>query len=375
MQNKGYFCAEILFCAKPLNSVDLKSLNAGFRYMQKEGLNKSTSRQVKKLKKIGWPEEIIKRTIKHPDERNFVVKLEKISFNFDDKPVLRNIDLTIKEKEIFGIIGLAGSGKTTLLHILVGLLEPLNGKVILRLKETGTQINICEKKSLANSMIGFSTQIPSFYPDLSIEENIEYFASLYGFNMDRLEEVKEAVFNLVSLKEIKQLKARNLSKGLQKKLDIACALIHSPEILVLDEPTADLDPILCQELWSLIRRINNAGTTIILASHQLNNLDRVCNRIGILHKGEFVKILNMKLLAQEPYEISVTLPHPKHFFKRFEGNVTFRKEGIVVQSNKPLLTAEKMIKQLRKEKGETCLTDFKIKKPSLKKIFDEVIGI
>lgn len=341
--------------------------------MQKRGISGLSSRQIKKLEKLGWPKEVIKKTVEYPQDQKSILKLERVGVKYNEKQILKEISLAIKDKEIFGIIGLAGSGKSTLLHVLVGLLEPTNGNVLLKIKETENEIPLYNKRTLANSLIGFSTQTTSFYPDLTVEENIEYFAALYGFRADTLNEVKESVFNLVPLKDSSHIKARNLSKGLQKKLDIACSLVHTPDILILDEPIADLDPVLCQELWSLIRRINNAGTTIILASHQLTDLEKVCDRIGILHKGNIAKIVNINALAHEPYEINLEIPHPRHFFKNMEEGTIFKKNQLTVRTKKPLLTAAKLIRQLKKSRGEHCLVNLTIKKPSLKKIFDEVV--
>lgn len=340
--------------------------------MNKMG-NSLASFEFKKLESLGWPGDIIKKTLSNPNDKQIIFKLERVGMEFDGKTLLKDIDLTIKEGEIFGVVGLAGSGKSTLLNILVGLQKPTNGRVLLRLKETGEEIDLYQKKGLTNALIGFSTQTSSFYPDLTVEENIAYFASLYGLS-DRLDEVKSAVFSLMQLKDISLAKASSLSKGLQKKLDIACAIVHTPDILVLDDPTADLDPLLCSELWSLIRRINNAGTTIVLASHNLTGIEDVCTRVGIIHKGIIARLVNTNFIGREPYEITATLPHPKHFLKNAP-EAAFSGNQAIFKSKKPLQTAGSIIRQLEKMKAETSLVSFNVKKPSLERIFNEVVGL
>ncbi len=341
--------------------------------MSKKGGSR-TSFEFKKLEQLGWPSEIIKKTLSSPDNGQTILRLERIGMKFDGKTLLKDIDLTIREGEIFGLVGLAGSGKSTLLSILVGLQRPTSGRILLHLKETGEEIDLYQQKGFTNSIIGFSTQTPSFYPDITVEENIEYFASLYGLS-NRLDGVKEAVFNLVPLKDIGPLKAHSLSKGMQKKLDIACALVHTPDILVLDDPTADLDPLLCRELWSLIRRINNAGTTIVLASHNLMGIEDICTRVGIIHNGIIARLVNTKSIDREPYEITLTLPHPKHFLKNVGVEAAFSENQAILKSKRPLQTAGLLIKQLEKMKGGTSLVSFNIKKPSLESVFNEVIGL
>lgn len=341
--------------------------------MIKRGSSHSSSFEVKKLGKFGWPEEIVKKTLQHPEDRRFILKLEKVGINFGDTVVLKEISLAIKEGEIFGIVGLAGSGKSTLLNALVGLLKPTRGKVLLRLRETESEVDVNKKRSLANSLIGFSTQTPSFYPELTVEENIEYFISLYGFGIDKFEEIKENVFNLVPLKNLSGVKAKNLSKGQQKKLDLACAIVHSPDILVVDEPIADFDPVFCRELWGLIRRVNNAGTTVVLASHRLEELENICSRIGILHNGSIVRIVETSALSKEPYEVILSIPHPRHFIRKISGDAIFGNDSVSIKTSNPMQTASSLINQVKKSGGENCLLSFSIKRLSLKELFDEVV--
>jgi len=145
-------------------------------------------------------------------------------------------------------------------------------------------------KILIKKLIGFSTQNPSFYPRLTIRENLDHFANLYGIKEPNRTRRGNELISLVGLVDARDTIAANLSGGMQKRLDIACALLHDPTILILDEPTADLDPILRKQMWNLIRQINSRGTTIILASHFLTEIELLCTRIALLHSQHIVEI-------------------------------------------------------------------------------------
>src|SRR3989344_6354616 len=192
-----------------------------------------------------------------------LIKIDSVSKSFKDKKILENISINIMEGEIFGIIGVSGAGKTTLLEVMSGFQKPDSGNVFFRSDEV-----LLNKESITNyksvlkdlkaikRMYGFATQEPSFYEELTINENLDYFGSLYDIKSATLKGNMNTAINLVCLAEAKDRLAKNLSGGMQKRLDIACSLVHSPKILILDEPTADLDPLLRNHIWRLVRKIN-----------------------------------------------------------------------------------------------------------------------
>jgi len=247
----------------------------------------------------------LRKTDSRPTDMK-IIKLQNIVVKLGKYTILQNINLDIYEGEIFGIVGMSGSGKTTLLNTLMGVLRPISGQVyykpqqIIRTHEDNTQF-----KSVASDPVnikhtfGFSAQIPSYYPKLTVKENMDFFGSMYGLP----EEVKttniEILLDLVGLTKATNRLSENLSGGMQKRLDIACALIHNPHVLILDEPTADLDPVLRKQMWDLIRKINHRGTTVILASHFLEELDILCDRIAILFDREVAAIGNSLELRKQ----------------------------------------------------------------------------
>ncbi|MDO8643098.1 MAG: ABC transporter ATP-binding protein [Candidatus Woesearchaeota archaeon] len=225
-----------------------------------------------------------------------IIKLENVSKRFSTHTVLNNITLSVYKGEIFGIIGVSGAGKTTLLELLIGFLKPDDGTIRLHMggllgdaNESENYASLQEHPNVAKSLFGFATQKPSFYDDLTVRENLDYFGEMYGIRDAVLQRNIQTVLDLVGLTQQEHAFSGELSGGMQKRLDIACALVHNPKILILDEPTADLDIILRKHFWELVRRINRNGTTIILASHFLDEIENLCSRIAVLHNQQIVR--------------------------------------------------------------------------------------
>ncbi len=226
-----------------------------------------------------------------------ILKVMGLSKAFGSKQVLKDVNFSVKHSELFGLIGLSGVGKTTLLQLMMGILPADEGNVyfrpehLLKVSETDPVFKSVFRESMAvKKIFGFAAQEPSFYPELTVKENLFYFGSLYGLSEDIIRSNIKTVLKLVGLEGEEKTIGSNLSGGMQKRLDIACAIIHDPDILMLDEPTADLDPVLREQMWELIKRINSTGTTVIVASHFLNEIERYCDRLAIIHNKKIVGI-------------------------------------------------------------------------------------
>jgi ABC-2 type transport system ATP-binding protein len=222
-----------------------------------------------------------------------IFEIKGVSKRFKDNLVLDNVDLEIPERSIFGILGINGSGKTTLLRILVGFYKPTSGKIYYDTKKLE---KMKEKMSLE---VGFTTQDSAFYPRLSVEENIRYFGALYGLNKRTIEHNLEKILKLVELDHVRNKLAEHLSGGMQRRLDMACSLIHVPRVIILDEPTEDLDPLLRKEILHLIKRIQEIGTTVIITSHRLGDIEKVCDKVAIIHNRKIIKNCSLKRLKEE----------------------------------------------------------------------------
>src|SRR3989338_1609256 len=209
-----------------------------------------------------------------------LIQLVAIKKMFKNHAVLDNLEFSVNKGDILGLIGKSGEGKTTFLRVLIGFYKIDAGIIMFE------ENDITKKTQQILKHVGFCTQDNSFYPELTIEENMRYYGRLYGIKRKVLKERIEELLKLVNLYERKDKFGSDISGGMKRRLDFAIALLHNPAILILDEPTAGLDHVMTKEIWNLIEKINQQGTTVIVSSHELDNLERKCNKIAVLNKGK-----------------------------------------------------------------------------------------
>ena len=309
-----------------------------------------------------------------------LIRCKNLTKIFKKRVVLNNINLDIKRGEIFGIIGMSCSGKTTLLKTLIGFLEPNHGDILFY-SEKGKQYKPIHKNQLeVRKTFGFATQMPSFYPKLTVEENLLHFGSLYNQARSKNKTNAKHLLDLTTLSNAKDILAQNLSGGMEKRLSIACSLIHNPKVLILDEPTADLDPLSRQETWALIKEINKKGTTIIIASHFLAELELVCDRVGILYnnhlivegtpekiKSKFFK--NQEIhLCSKPGDYSTIAKALKRYHSLNIEKTAVKDRTLVIHTPKAEKTLHHTIHIL--ERIHEDLISIEVRKPSLTEIFE-----
>jgi len=222
--------------------------------------------------------------------------------------VLKNVGFSVKSGEIFGLLGPNGAGKSTLIHTLSGLIKPTSGGMFIE------GYDASKKGPEIKKIIGVALQKNSFYEGLSVKENIMYFGSLYDIDNETLEERIDRLLEMFSLSQKKDVAAGKLSGGMRRKLNIICSLIHNPEILILDEPTAGLDPMSKRDLWNIIKKINKNDTTIIITSHLMEDIEALCDRVAIMVSGRIVaegtlqelkRFIKMSILrvVVDPYKV------------------------------------------------------------------------
>lgn len=212
-----------------------------------------------------------------------LIEFKGVTKRFGKNVVLDSIDLTIPEGKITGIIGASGEGKSTILKLISSFYLPTKGKVYYLGR------NIQKDISNISKFFGLSIEEGSFYEKLSVKENIFHFGRLYGVTRDLLKKRAKEIVALVGLEKAENTLAKDLSVGMKKRLDIGCSLIHKPTLLVLDEPTADLDPLLRRQIINLIKKINSYGTTIVLTTQLLDGADEMCDKIAILYNEKIVE--------------------------------------------------------------------------------------
>ena len=251
------------------------------------------------------PEEKTDTSEKPEDKNDFGIDLEKELYSKDKpiikvtnlgkkyrkKVVLNNVNLEVNPGDIFGVVGMSGSGKTTLFQLMIGFIKATNGDVEYLIKQTKNGRKTEKYRSVfkffnqnkIKNLYGYNAQMPSFYEHLTTEVNLKFYGTLYHVPTKELKIRVESLLNVIGLETDRDTLASRLSGGMQKRLDIGCSLIHNPKILFLDEPTADLDPVIRKQMWKLLHAIAKRGTTIILSSHLLDEIEHMCTKIAVIH--------------------------------------------------------------------------------------------
>ena len=222
-----------------------------------------------------------------------VKNLNKIykSNNPNSINALNNLNLDVKEGEIFGLLGPNGAGKTTFINILAGTVIKTSGEVNV------WGFNLDKNPRQVRASIGIVPQEVVLDPFFSPKKSLELQAGLYG--VKKKERITDTILKLVSLDKQANSYARSLSGGMKRRLLIAKALVHQPPIIFLDEPTAGVDVELRKNLWENVKSLNNQGVTIILTTHYIEEAEEMCNRIGILNKGNLVALDSTKNLLNK----------------------------------------------------------------------------
>ncbi|MBW2062130.1 MAG: ABC transporter ATP-binding protein [Deltaproteobacteria bacterium] len=207
-----------------------------------------------------------------------VVEIENLSRSFGDLAAVKDLSFSVEAGEIFGLVGPDGAGKTTCLRILCGLLEPTAGRVMVLDRDVAA-----DPESI-KAEIGYMSQRFGLYDDLSVAENIEFYAELYEVPQAEYRERMERLLEFSGLAPFVNRLFRNLSGGMKQKVGLTCALIHTPKILFLDEPTNGVDPVSRRDFWKILYELNREGVTILVATTYLDEADR-CHRLALLDHG------------------------------------------------------------------------------------------
>jgi ABC-2 type transport system ATP-binding protein len=208
-----------------------------------------------------------------------VISIRDLSKEFDGIKALEGVDLEVGEGETFGLIGPNGAGKTTLIRILTGQIAPTRGDIFLE----GDAVD--PRDSRYRLHIGLVPQEPAFYGRLSARENLNLLSLLYGIRKEEAGERVEGLLSWAGLEEHASRQARLFSRGMQQRLSLAMGLVHRPELIFLDEPTSGLDPEARSALWDLITRLSSEGRSILITTHNMEEADRICDRLAILVDG------------------------------------------------------------------------------------------
>lgn len=210
---------------------------------------------------------------------NVAVKVCNLDVEYDKVKILNNINLNIKEGEIIGLLGPSGSGKTTLVKTIIGMKGFVKGEVIV-LDEKMPTLKVVND-------IGYMAQSDALYDDLTGIDNVLFFAELYGIKGKIAKQRAMEVLELVDLQKYAKRPVKNYSGGMKRRLSLAIALVHSPKLLILDEPTVGIDPILRKKFWDEFNRIKDSGGTIIVTTHVMDEAYK-CNKLALIRNGKII---------------------------------------------------------------------------------------
>lgn len=222
-----------------------------------------------------------------------VSQIFRTGFWLKPQPVLRDVSLHVAERSVFGFLGANGAGKTTLIHLLIGLRAPQSGSVHIG--------NVAATRPEARARLGYLPERPYFYPHLSATEFLKLYGTLSGLSGARLRSRSKDVLKLVGLAGDGDQRLSRFSKGMLQRIGIAQAILHEPELLILDEPMSGLDPLGRREVRELIRELSAQGRTVFMSSHVIPDVEAICDQVGLIAQGRIVAAGPIgQLLAQGP---------------------------------------------------------------------------
>ncbi|MBA2254872.1 MAG: ABC transporter ATP-binding protein [Chloroflexi bacterium] len=245
--------------------------------------------------------------------------MQEVSRSFGDLVAIDGISLTVPAGNILGVIGPSGSGKTTTIRTLTGAVEPTSGEV----RVLGEDPRCFTRH--ARESIGYMPQSFVLYPDLTARENVDFSGSLFGMLWRRRHHRVREVLELVDLWDARSRRASRLSGGMQRRLELACTLVHEPSLLFLDEPTAGLDPLLRQSVWTELKRLRGTGRTMLVTTQYVGEAE-YCDAVAMISRGQLIALatpddLRRQATGGDVLELELSAP--------FDGAALHGVEGVL----------------------------------------------
>lgn len=219
-----------------------------------------------------------------------MIEVKNISKSYKKTSALQNISLEVQQGELFGLIGPDGAGKTTLMRILMTLLLPDSGEAIIN------GLNVVTDFKKIRHIVGYMPGRFSLYQDLSVEENLSFFATVFGTTVKANYDLIRDIY--YQIEPFKKRRAGKLSGGMKQKLALSCALIHSPKILVLDEPTTGVDAVSRKEFWEMLKKLQRKGITILVSTPYMDEAN-LCDRVALIQNGNILDVDSPKRITEK----------------------------------------------------------------------------
>jgi ABC-2 type transport system ATP-binding protein len=219
--------------------------------------------------------------VSEPANGQWIIQTESLTKRFRQTVAVDGLDLSVQRGEIFGLVGPDGAGKTTTIRMLCAVMDPSSGRARVAGLDTVADAEQIKRR------IGYMAQRFNLYGDLSAEENLDFFADIFQVPAKARRERKDRLLQFARLTEFRRRRAAHLSGGMQKKLALACTLIHQPETIFLDEPTTGVDPVSRREFWDILTELHLQGITIFVSTPYMDEAER-CSRVGLIYRGRIV---------------------------------------------------------------------------------------
>ena len=214
---------------------------------------------------------------------NFMIRVEQLKKHYGDIAAVDGVTFTLADGETFGLLGPNGAGKTTTISMMVGVLSPDSGEVELANGDQPTQ-------AAARRAIGIAPQALALYEELTAQQNLVFFARLYGLSGGRLAERVEWALDFAELQDRRRHRVNTFSGGMKRRLNMAVALVHDPQVLFLDEPTVGVDPQSRNHIFDRVDRLKDDGRTIVYTTHYMEEAQRLCDRVAIMDDGKILDV-------------------------------------------------------------------------------------
>ena len=303
-------------------------------------------------------------------KNNLAIKIINLFKSYESVKAVNGIDLEIKKGEFYGLLGPNGAGKSTTINSITSLVKPSNGSIEIFGK------NIEEDFRFARSKVGIAHQEVSqdwFFP---IEQLLYFQAGFYGILRNDSKERIEYLLNKLGLFKHRSKKMRELSCGMKRRLQIAKALVHDPDIIILDEPTAGVDVELRHDLWSYLQELHSEGKTILLTTHYIDEAELLCEKVGIIDKGKLIvedSVDNLKKMVKNSsieIQLKDVLERKPQFLNDYEHNIDDKKIHII--TDKPNMELPSII--LKFSEKAIKIEDIHIPQTSLEDVFLDLTG-
>ena len=303
-------------------------------------------------------------------KNNLAIKIINLFKSYENVKAVNGIDLEIKKGEFYGLLGPNGAGKSTTINSITSLVKPSNGSIEIFGK------NIEEDFRFARSKVGIAHQEVSqdwFFP---IEQLLYFQAGFYGILRKDSKDRIEYLLNKLGLFKHKSKKMRELSGGMKRRLQIAKALVHDPDIIILDEPTAGVDVELRHDLWSYLQELHSEGKTILLTTHYIDEAELLCEKVGIIDKGKLIvedSVDNLKKMVKNSsieIQLKDILERKPQFLNDYEHNIDDKKIHII--TDKPNMELPSII--LKFSEKAIKIEDIHIPQTSLEDVFLDLTG-